>query len=86
MKAPDHLATVRQLRALAGREQPLHQQLAGVAAMAARLGTATQSWRTFAPRLAALDEVSREADHLARALRELRRSLIAETGVPPDAA
>jgi len=64
--------------------QPIHQQLSGIADLAQRLATGTSGWRTFAPRIATLDQATTEADALARALRELRRAMLAE--VPSDAA
>jgi len=80
----DHLHNVAQLRALAGRQQPIHEQLAGIVGLVQRLETATRSWRAFAPRPAGLDAVITQADALPRALRELRAGMLAE--VPDDAA
>ena len=75
----DGLEATRQLMALAGRtEQPLHQQLAGIAACTDRLATATRNWPTFAPRHSVLDEAVVTADGLARALRELRQTMQSE--------
>lgn len=75
----DGLEATRQLMALAGRTaQPLHQQLVGIAACADRLATATRAWPTFAPRAAVLDSTIATTDGLARALRELRATLIVE--------
>lgn len=74
----DGIEATRQLMALAGKTaQPLHQQLAGVAACTDRLATATRAWPAFAPKPAVLDEAINTADGLARALRELRTTITA---------
>jgi hypothetical protein len=88
MTGRDHLNDVRRLRALAGRpELPIHKRLAAVRAGIERLETASRAWTAFAPGRAAVDEVTAQADAVARALRELRTALVAEVwGGANDAA
>lgn len=76
----DHLARVVALRQLAGRELPLHRRIADLRAAILALETATRSWQAFAPKPAALEAASVQADAVARGLRELRSVLAAGGG------
>lgn len=85
-RPPDHLAAVVALRQLAGREQPLHKRIGDLRAGIEALETATRSWQAFAPKPAALEAVSLQADAVARGLRELRAERSALQSSPSDAA
>ena len=73
--APDHYASVVAWRQLAGRQRPTDEQIAQAVDAIQSLGTGTRSWKAFPPKRDALDAAIRQADAIARALRQLREDL-----------
>lgn len=75
---------VRSMNAVAAL--PLHRRIADTRAAIERLSTASRSWMTFAPDVAALDTAVAQADAVARSLRELRPVIAQEfSPLPPRA-
>lgn len=73
----DHLAQVRQLRALAGNSD---QRIDDLQAAVRRLDSIVSAWRTFGPRPRSLQDAAMLVEGLQRSIRDLRN------GGPPDAA
>ena len=70
---PDHRKSVDQMRALySPAQRTLPALLREIEAAGAALAATTQSWSTFLPRPAALDEAQAAAHGLQRLIGELR--------------
>jgi hypothetical protein len=65
---------------------PLHRRIGDARAAIERLNTASRSWTTFAPDMAALDAAVVQADAVARSLRELRPVIAQEFAPQPPRA
>lgn len=65
---------------------PLHKRLADARAAIEALSTSTRAWQAFAPNVAAIDAAIAQADAVARFLRELRPSIVAEFAPQPPRA
>jgi hypothetical protein len=65
---------------------PLHRRIADARAAIERLSTASRSWPAFMPDVPALDAAIVQADAVARSLRELRPTIVAEFAPQPPRA
>ncbi len=65
---------------------PLHRRIGDARQAIERLNTASRSWSMFAPDVAAIDAAIAQADAVARGLRELRPTIVAEFAPQPPCA
>jgi hypothetical protein len=68
----DHLAQVRQLRALAGEPRSIDELVDGMHSAARKLESLIGHWRTFSPRPRAIQDVENLIEGLRRNLHDLR--------------
>ncbi|WP_092409755.1 hypothetical protein [Dokdonella immobilis] len=78
MSAVDHLAQVRQLRALAGNQD---QRIVDLQSAIRRLDSIVTNWQTFGPRPRSLQDAELIVEGLRRSIADLRAQ-----GGQPDAA